>query len=226
MSHVYRNDIVLHEMQVAVMQKKIGDPIGDTLLGKTIFIMGFGNIGIHLAQRLRPFGVKILATKRNWLSLSSCDYDENPNQHEKGTDDDLVDEKGSHQDILKFARRADIVVCCLEMNNETVGIVDKDFISSMRKGALLVNISRGGLLDYDVVVHHLKTGHLGGLAIDVAWSEPIDPDDTLLKLPNVIITPHIAGLTECTYRFMAKVVGDVALQLHRGASLSGIEIVN
>ncbi|KAK6115525.1 hypothetical protein DH2020_007794 [Rehmannia glutinosa] len=117
-----------YEMQVAVRQRKLGDPIGDTLLGKTIFIMGFGNIGIHLAKRLRPFGVKILATKRTWpSSKSEAAYNGN------GSPDDLVYEKGGHEDILKFASRADIVVCCLAMNSETAGIVDKVFISSMRK---------------------------------------------------------------------------------------------
>ncbi|KAG5562885.1 hypothetical protein RHGRI_005576 [Rhododendron griersonianum] len=59
-----------NEMQIAVKQKKLGEPIGETLFGKTVFIMGFGNIGIDLAKRLRPFGVKILATKRSWESYS------------------------------------------------------------------------------------------------------------------------------------------------------------
>ncbi|KAL2241773.1 uncharacterized protein LOC105159544 isoform X1 [Sesamum indicum] len=215
-----------YEMQVAVKQKKLGEPVGDMLLGKTIFIMGYGNIGNHLAKRLRPFGVSILATKRSWPSSSQSSCKSDVSYSENGTHNDLVDEKGGHQDILKFARRADIVVCCLAMNSETAGIVDKDFISSMRKGALLINIARGGLLDYEAVLHHLKSGHLGGLGIDVAWTEPFDPDDAILKFPNVIITPHVAGVTECSYRFMAKVVGDVALQLHTGTPFTGVEIVN
>ncbi|KAL0365807.1 UNVERIFIED_CONTAM: D-3-phosphoglycerate dehydrogenase [Sesamum radiatum] len=191
------------------------------LLRKQIFIMGYGNIGIHLAKRLRPFGVRLLATKRRWPSSSESSCKSDVSYSENGTHDDLVDEKGGHQDILKFASRADIVVCCLAMNSETAGIVDKDFISSMRKGALLINIARGGLLDYEAVLHHLKSGHLGGLGIDVAWTEPFDPDDAILKFSNVIITPHVAGVTECSYRFMAKVVGDVALQLHTGTPLTG-----
>lgn len=216
-----------YEMQVCIREKKLGDPIGDTLLGKTIFILGYGNIGIHLAKRLRPFGVNILATKRSWPSLSqnSCKSD-GESCIGNGTHDELVDEKGNHQDILKFASRADIVVCCLAMNSETAGIVDEVFISSMRKGALLVNISRGGLLDYGAVVDHLKSGHLGGLGTDVAWTEPFDPDDAILKFPNVIMTPHVAGVTEYSYRAMSKVVGDVALQLHSRTPLTGVEIVN
>ncbi|XP_019199678.1 PREDICTED: uncharacterized protein LOC109193278 isoform X2 [Ipomoea nil] len=204
-----------HEMDIAIKQKKLGEPIGDTLLGKTVFIMGYGNIGIHLAKRLRPFDVRILATKRSW-----------PSHMENNGGRDLVDEKGSHDDILKFASKADIVVCCLSMNSETARIVNNDFLSSMRKGAILINIARGGLLDYDAVFNHLKCGHLGGLGIDVAWTEPFDPDDAILNFRNVIITPHVAGVTESSYRYMAKVVGDVALQLHAGTPLTGIEIVN
>ena len=73
------------------------------------------------------------------------------------------------------------------------------------QGSLLINIARGGLLDYDAVVHHLESGHLGGLGIDVAWTEPFDPDDPILKFYNVIISPHVAGVTEHSYRAMAKV---------------------
>ncbi|CAI9114791.1 OLC1v1015593C1 [Oldenlandia corymbosa var. corymbosa] len=207
-----------NEMQVAIKDRKLGVPVGDTLMGKTVLIMGFGSIGISLAKRLRPFGVKIIATKRSWgiHANNSCNAE----------DEGLVDVKGSHQDIQNLARQADIVVCCLRMNAETIGIVNEAFISSLKKGSFLVNIARGGLLDYHAVYHHLKSGHLGGLGIDVAWTEPFDPDDDILKFPNVIITPHVAGVTEPSYRYMAKVVGDVALQLHAGKPLTGIEFVN
>ncbi|KAF3652486.1 putative CCA tRNA nucleotidyltransferase 2-like [Capsicum annuum] len=215
-----------HQLKISVEQKKLGEPIGDNLQGKTVFILGFGNIGIHLAKRLRPFDVKILATKRSWGRLAQDSSKSEAPPVENDCYADLVDERGSHADILKFASKADIVVCCLAMNSETAGIVNNDFISVMRKGAILINISRGGLLDYDAVLTHLKSGHLGGLGIDVAWTEPFDPDDAILKFPDVIITPHVAGVTELSYRYMGKVVGDVALQLHAGEPFAGIEIVN
>ncbi|KAJ7982586.1 glyoxylate/hydroxypyruvate reductase HPR3 [Quillaja saponaria] len=209
-----------NEMQIAIKQKKLGYPIGETLNGKTVFIVGYGNIGIDLAKRLRPFGVKIIATKRSWPSYSQDNC-------KVCTDDfDLVDEKGNHEDIHDFACKADIVVCCLSLNSQTAGIINKQFISLMKKGALLVNIARGGLLDYEAVAYNLESGHLGGLGIDVAWTEPFDPTDPILKFKNVIITPHVAGVTEQSYRSMAKVVGDVLLQLHAGSPLTGIEFVN
>ncbi|KAK2658988.1 hypothetical protein Ddye_005521 [Dipteronia dyeriana] len=215
-----------NEMQIAVKQKKLGEPIGETLLGKTVYIMGFGNIGVHLAKRLRPFGVKIIATKRSWASHTDVSSQSNALPVENGIIDDLVDEKGIHEDSHKFASKANIVVCCLILNKETVGIVNRSFISSMKEGSLLVNIARGGILDYEAVAHYLECGHLGGLGIDVAWTEPFNPDDPILKFNNVIITPHVAGVTKHSYRSMAKVVGDVALQLHAGTPLTGIEFVN
>lgn len=73
------------------------------------------------------------------------------------------------------------------------------------QGALLVNVSRGGLINYESAYQNLDSGHLGGFGTDVAWSEPFDPNDPILKFKNVIITPHVAGVTEYSYRSMAKV---------------------
>ncbi|KAK9713664.1 hypothetical protein RND81_06G043100 [Saponaria officinalis] len=202
------------KMEISVKLRRLGEPAGATLFGKTVFIMGLGSIGCELAKRLKPFDVRIIATKRSWTS------------NENDCVANLVDEKGTHDDVHKFASMADIVVCCLNMNRETAGIVNHSFIQCMKKGAYLVNIARGGLLDYDAVLHSLESGHLGGLGIDVAWVEPFDPNDRVLQFPNVIITPHVAGVTEHSYRSMAKVVGDVALQLHEGKPMTGIELVN
>ncbi|KAK9110050.1 hypothetical protein Sjap_018110 [Stephania japonica] len=221
------------EMEISIMQKRLGEPIGETLLGKTIFILGFGNIGIDLAKRLKPFGVKVLATKRHWVSNMQifrqqnghCSDTQAPST-ESGDLDNLVDKKGGPEDLFDFASEADIVVCCLLLNKETVGIINEKFLSSMKKGAFLVNIARGGLLDYEAVVRNLESGHLGGLGIDVAWTEPFNPDDPILKFQNVLITPHVAGVTEYSYRAMAKVVGDTALQLHAGSPLTELEFVN
>ncbi|KAM0940225.1 putative (S)-sulfolactate dehydrogenase [Dioscorea sansibarensis] len=218
------------EMEVAIKQKILGQPIGDTLQGKTVFIMGFGAIGVDLAKRLRPFGVKILATKRKWRVGSprlNVSTDDAPNLiGQSDATDDLVDKKGTPKDNYEFAAEADIVVPCLTLSDETAGIINKSFLASMKKGSLLLNVARGRILDYESVYQSLESGHLGGLAIDVAWQEPFDPDDKILKFPNVIVTPHVAGVTEPSYRTMAKVVGDCFIELHNEQKLTGIEFVN
>ncbi|KAG0499022.1 hypothetical protein HPP92_003713 [Vanilla planifolia] len=113
------------EMEMSIKQKRLGHPTGQALHGKTVFILGFGAIGIELARRLRPFGVKIIATRRNW-SL-------NDTMLQKDEIDGLVDQKGLPQDIYEFAGEADIVVTCLTLYPKTVGIVDDKFLSSLRK---------------------------------------------------------------------------------------------
>ncbi|KAF5936253.1 hypothetical protein HYC85_027382 [Camellia sinensis] len=170
-----------------------------------------------------------------------------PSLTQNGMNDDLVDDKGFHEDIHTFASNADVVICCLLMNSETLGLCSSACPTGnrlshtlpgvlcgvrwvmreyYRGGALLVNIARGGLLDCEAILYHLKSGHLGGLGMDVAWTEPFDPEDPILKFPNVLITPHVAAVTGHAVRSTAKVVGNVALQLHAGSPLTGIEFVN
>ncbi|ONM21299.1 D-isomer specific 2-hydroxyacid dehydrogenase family protein [Zea mays] len=96
-------------MDTAVNRKDLGVPVGDTLFGKTILILGFGAIGIEVAKRLRPFGVKILATKRNWSSDTLPSYV-----------DELVDKKGGPEDMYEFAGEANIVIACMTLTSETV----------------------------------------------------------------------------------------------------------
>ncbi|ESR54756.1 hypothetical protein CICLE_v10024174mg [Citrus x clementina] len=201
---------------MVIEQKKLGVPTGETLLGKTVFISGFRNIGVELAKLLRPFGVKIIAAKRSWASHS---------QQKKKDDDDLVDENGCREDIFGFASKADIAFARYTLIS-LAGIVNKSLLYSMEKGSLQVNIVRGGLLDYEAVAHYLESGHLGGLGLDVAWTKPFDPNNPILKFQIVLITPHVGGVAEHFYRSTAKVVGDVALQLHAGTPLRGIEPVN
>ncbi|KNA10340.1 hypothetical protein SOVF_145270, partial [Spinacia oleracea] len=113
-----------------------------------VFILGLGNIGCELAKRLRPFDVKILATKRSWISSN---------------DDcvaDLVDEKDSHDDIYKYAGLADIVICLLNMNHETAGVINHSVIPSMKKF-----IMANGVL-VRVLIHTDVTKYLYFKAVD------------------------------------------------------------
>ncbi|GAY64699.1 hypothetical protein CUMW_235480 [Citrus unshiu] len=205
-SHNYAKGYLQNYPSIKVWILMLLQTVQSKQLESQVFISGFGNIGVELAKLLRPFGVKIIAAKRSWASHS---------QQKKKDDDDLVDENGCREDIFGFASKADVA-----------GIVSKSLLSSMEKGSLLVNIVRGGLLDYEAVAHYLESGHLGGLGLDVVWTEPFDPNNPILKFQSVLITPHVGGVTEHSYRSTAKVVGDVALQLHAGTPLRGIEPVN
>ncbi|MCO5582560.1 hypothetical protein L7F22_036457 [Adiantum nelumboides] len=202
------------QMDRSVQQMQIGAPTGQTLFGKTVFILGYGNIGKELAARLKPFGVYILAIKRSWKLNDAAE---------------LVDEKGVDEELLDFASKADIVVTCCSLTPETAGIINASFLGALKKGAYLVNVARGGLLDYKATKAALEMNHLGGLGMDVAWFEPFDPADPVLQHPNVLLTPHIAGVTELAYRNMSQVVANAALHIQAGGdvlSIKGIECVN
>ncbi|KAG0616604.1 hypothetical protein M758_5G127300 [Ceratodon purpureus] len=216
------------EMALSIAARRLGEPAGGTLYGKTVFILGYGHIGKELAPRLRCFGVHILAVRRSWTGLDVSDSNSCREGLQNGASDgdESVHEKGGIEQTLEFASRADIVITCCTLNPSTKGIVDKAFLSAMKKGAYLVNVARGGLLDYDAVLAALKSGHLGGLAIDVAWSEPFDPSDPILQFPNVLITPHIAGVTTHSYQNMGKIIADSAHQLSIGMPTPDIEFAN
>jgi len=203
------------DLAATVAAQKLGEPAGETLFGKTVFILGYGNIGKELAKRLRPFGVHVLAARRSWSGEKASD-----------DDDELVQEKGGMERTLEFASRADIVATCCTVNPSTKGIVNAKFLAAMKKGAHVVNVARGGLLDYDAVLAALKSGHLGGLAIDVTWTEPFDPADPILQLPNVLITPHVAGVTTLSYNNMAKALLEGVDQFASGKPVTSIVLAN
>jgi phosphoglycerate dehydrogenase-like enzyme len=105
---------------------------------------------------------------------------------------------------------ADLVILTCTLHAGTRGLVNARFLAAMRPGAHLVNVARGGLLDYDAVRSALESGALGGLGADVAWSEPWDPSDPVAAHPRVIMTPHVAGVTDVSYSAMARVVAEEA----------------
>jgi len=89
-------------------------------------------------------------------------------------------------------------------------------LSALPRGAYLINVSRGGLVSYEALMAALSTGHLAGAGLDVYWREPIEPDDPLLSLPNVVATPHVAGVTEQSYSQIAEAVAGNIARLRRG----------
>ncbi|KAG6555198.1 hypothetical protein Mapa_003237 [Marchantia paleacea] len=219
-------------MAKSVQEGKLGSPEGRTLFGRKVLIVGYGNIGKELAPRLKAFGVRVLAVRPSWNQMYPSEAG-NENgmknlQVSNGTvpTDDFVDEKGGMEHLHEFLSRSDIVVLCCTQNPKTAGMVNEDFLASMKKGALLVNVARGGLMDYIAVSEALKSGQLGGLATDVTWVEPIDPKDPIIHRPNVFVTPHVAGVTEYSYVRMGQLVADVALQLYDGKEITGLEFVN
>jgi phosphoglycerate dehydrogenase-like enzyme len=146
--------------------------------GKTVCIVGLGTIGQKLVERLRPFGVKLVAT------------DEHP-------ENAPADVTAYPADQLNTAvAQADFVVICVRASKENENLVNAAALAAMKRGVILVNVARGMLVDERALVHAVTNGKISAAGLDVLRNEPPDRKDPLLQLPQVLVTPHIAGLTD------------------------------
>ncbi|RJG41211.1 2-hydroxyacid dehydrogenase [Mesorhizobium sp. DCY119] len=152
------------------------DYTGPELCELTVGIVGYGDIGTRVARLLRPFGCKILVS----------------DPFKQLTDEDRAAciEKVELDDLL---RSADVVTLHPRVTPETKGMIGRARIEMMKPGAYIVNTTRGQVLDYAALYDALVSGHLKGAALDTFDPEPPPADLPLLKLPNVTLSPHIAG---------------------------------
>lgn len=160
---------------------------GRELGGRKMGIVGFGQIGAALARIAGDgFGMQVSACTRRPDSL--------PAGVQARVLDDLV-------------ARVDVLVLCCPLTEATRGMISAARIAAMKPGAILVNVARGPVVDEGALVAALQSGHLGGAALDVFATQPLPRDHLLLALPNVVLTPHMAGITEDS---MAR-IGDVVV---------------
>jgi phosphoglycerate dehydrogenase-like enzyme len=149
-----------------------------SLSGKTVCIVGLGTIGLKLVDRLRPFGVKMVAT----------------DEHPENAPEDVA---AYPADQLTIAvAHADFVIICVRASKENENLINADTFAAMKHGAILVNIARGMLIDEAALVNAVTKGQISAAGLDVLKNEPPDRKDALLQLPKVLVTPHIAGLTD------------------------------
>lgn len=197
-------------MQAAVQGQQLGAPMGTMLQGKSVLILGWGHIAVELATRLQCFGVSMTALRRSEWSKSAS-------SEAAAAAEALLADKGVWpRDASRLASTADIVVVTCSQDASNRGMVGKEFLASCKDGVRLVNVARGGLIDHDAALEGLKAGKIGGMGLDVHPWEPFDPEDPLAVHPAVFLTPHVAGVTEESYRAMAAVVAEEAKRLEAG----------
>ena len=115
----------------------------------------------------------------------------------------------------------DVLVLCCPLTDATRGLISAARLGAMRPGAILVNVARGPVVDEGALVAALQSGHLGGAALDVFATQPLPRDHPLFALPNVLLTPHMAGITEDSMaRIGAVVVAEVTRVLDGGLPLN------
>ena len=161
--------------------------------GDTGLVVGLGPVGRDLARRARLFGMDVLAATRTPAPDANCS------------------EVRPLNELGELLPRAGLVFLSIALAPETHHIIGREAIARMRRGAFLVNLARGGLIDQAALLEALRSGALGGAGLDVTDPEPLPPDDPLWSAPNLIVSPHVsvAGSLKSAERIAAHVARNV-----------------
>ncbi len=182
--------------------RRIGVPSTHVLRGKVFGLVGLGRTGSAVVGMARGFGMRVWAVKRTvsegmreamgleWLKTSDH--------------------------LPELLRQSDFVSLHVPLNKETEGMIGPAEIALMKPSAFLINVARGRVVDRAALLTALGAQRLAGAGLDVYWNEPIDPNDSLLALPNVIATPHIANMTLETIETIARVSADNIRRVQAG----------
>jgi D-3-phosphoglycerate dehydrogenase len=162
------------------------DYVGNQLMGKTIGVLGTGNIGIRVIQIAHGFNMNILSVTRH----------SNPSKETR------LGIKFVDMDTL--LKESDIVTLHVPLTPETEKMIGEAELNKMKSSAILINTARGKVVDEDALIKALKERRIRGAGLDVFEREPLPIDSPLMELENVMLTPHIAflseeSLEECTY---------------------------
>jgi phosphoglycerate dehydrogenase-like enzyme len=163
--------------------------------GMTLGLVGMGRIGRAVAVRARAFRVRVVA----FDTIVDAEFDA---QHEI--------ERLSLEELLGCS---DVVSLHVPLTDETRGMVNREFLARMMPGSFLINTSRGGLVVEADLRDALRSGHLAGAGLDVLNREPPEPGNPLLGLPNLILSPHIAGTDTQSMREMAELAASTIVEL-------------
>lgn len=162
---------------LAQQQQRAWKPfVTDMLAGKTVGVAGVGDIGQEIARKAAALDMHVIGWRRSPGDV----------QH---VDDMYV---GRHQ-FHTFLAAADFIVIVLPLTPETKGLFDAKAFTAMRQGAYVINVGRGPIIVEDALIDALRSGHLGGAALDVFDVEPLPENHLLWSFDNVIITPHMSG---------------------------------
>jgi D-3-phosphoglycerate dehydrogenase len=167
---------------------------GWQLRGKTLGTIGLGNVGLEVARLAKAFGMKILITKRTPPApevLSELD--------------------GEFIPLNEMLPRSDVVTIHVPLTQQTHHMIGKEQIRLMKKGAYLINTSRGAIVDEKALLEALKSEKLAGAALDVHEEEP-PKDLALIRMPNVVCTPHIGAQTEEAQKAAATLIAEKMIE--------------
>ena len=181
--------------------------IGGSLAGRTLGILGYGRLGRPVARLAEAFGMKVVAWNRNGSAHGS---------------DSFGLERLPLDDLLAIS---DVLTIHLRLSEESRGLLDRERLWRMKPGAILINTSRGAIVDEDALVEALREKRLGGAGLDVFSTEPLPATSELRTLPNVLLTPHVGWKVRDVLHEFVEIAAD-QLEAWLGAGLSKSEVLN
>ena len=158
----------------------------------TVGIIGYGSIGRQVACLLREFGATVLAAKNDAMHPADEGYAPESQGDPQG---ELVHRLYPAQALKSMLKDCDFIVVTVPLTDETRGLINAQVLSACKPNAYLVDISRGGIVDHTALIKALNEHRLAGAALDVFPEEPLPKKSPLWEMSNVIITPHIAGVS-------------------------------
>jgi phosphoglycerate dehydrogenase-like enzyme len=150
----------------------------DSLDGKVLGIVGPGHIGGETAKRAAPFGMRVIAARRSYMPGEKLPH---------------IEEVYPMSRLHEMLAQCDYVLISVSLSQQTRRLIGEEELAAIKKGAYLMNVARGAVIDQKALITALHSGNLGGAALDVFDPEPLEKDSPLWKMPNVLITPHNAG---------------------------------
>jgi phosphoglycerate dehydrogenase-like enzyme len=179
------------EAITSLAARRIGIPSTHVLRGKIIGLVGLGRTGSAVVPMARGFGMRVWAVKREVSA---------------GMREALgLDWLKTTRHLPELLCESDFVSLHVPLNEKTKGLIGPKEIAFMKPSAFLINVARGPVVNRAALAAALAEKRLAGAGLDVFWNEPTDPEDPLLRMPNVIATPHVANMTVETIQTIARV---------------------
>ena len=168
------------------------------MVGRTLGLLGLGSIGQEIVKLMTSFGMRVIA-------------------HDPYVSTETAAAAGVELgDLETVLRQSDFVCVGCTLTNETRNLIDAKAFDLMKPSSFIINVARGPIIDQKALTEALQQGKIRGAGLDVFEMEPIDPDDPLLSLDNVIVTPHQACITDQCAQDMGCQAMDTALGLREG----------
>jgi len=198
--------------------------LGRDVWGATLGVIGWGAIGQAVGRRAKGFGMRVIyaahnPAKKTAPAATAKSKSGAPARKPLATAAASSATASTDAECVELKRllaESDFVSLNLPLTSQTRHLIGAREFGAMKRGAILVNTARGAVVDQAALAESLRAGHLGGAGLDVSETEPIAVDDPLLKLPNVVITPHIGSASHATRNRMAELAVDNILDVFAG----------